>query len=78
MTVGNEEVQPTDVQCIWKGVVTGKFYFSDETFDLNGPYDTLPEAQAGLTAYCNEVLGPPPAVNKTANLPQCTVKYYGG
>jgi len=77
MTESNEDVKPTDVTNIWQGVVTNKFYFNDETFDLNGPFDTIPEAEASLQRYCNEVLGPPPAVNTTANLPQSTVKYYG-
>lgn len=77
MTVDNEDVQSTGVTNIWKGVVTGKFYFSDETFDLNGPYDTIPEAQDALTSYGLWLNGPK-AVNKTNNLPQCNVKYYGG
>jgi hypothetical protein len=64
MTVDNEDVQNV-VKYIWRGVVTGKYYFSDETFDLLGPYDTLDAAVAK-------------AVNKTNNLPQCNVKYYGG
>ena len=46
MTVDNEDVQSTAVTNIWRGVVTGKYYFSDETFDLLGPYDTLDAAVA--------------------------------
>lgn len=76
MTEGNEDVQPTDVADIWKGVTTGKFYFNDETFDLNGPYDTIALAEAALTAYVGW-LNTPKAVNTTGNLPQCNVKYYG-
>ena len=77
MTVDNEDVQPTDVTNIWKGVVTGKFYFNDETFDLNGPFDTAQDAERALTLYCM-YLDQPKAVNTTGNLPQCNVKYYGG
>ena len=77
MTVDNEVVQSTTETGIWKGVVTGKFYFSDETYDLNGPYDTIPEAEVARTNYV-EYLNGPKAVNKTNNLPQCNVKYYGG
>ena len=62
---------------IWKGVDTGKFYFSDETSELIGPYDTEQEAVAALNAY-SASLDQPKAVNTTANLPQCNVKYYGG
>ena len=76
MTVDNEDVQNV-VKDIWRGVVTGKFYFNDETFDLLGPYDTLDAAVAGLNSYVS-VLNGPKAVNKTNNLPQCNVKYYGG
>ena len=76
MTLDNEDVQSTVVTNIWKGVVTGKFYFSDETFDLLGPYDTLDAAVAGLNSYVS-ILNGPKAVNKTNNLPQCNVKYYG-
>lgn len=76
MTVDNEDVQNV-VKDIWRGVVTGKFYFSDETFDLLGPYDTLDAAVAGLNSYVS-ILNGPKAVNKTSNLPQCNVKYYGG
>ena len=77
MTVDNEDVQSTVVTGIWKGVVTGKFYFSDETFDLIGPYDTIPDAEVARTAYVGYLNGPK-AVNRTNNLPQCNVKYYGG
>ena len=77
MTLDNEDVQSTVVTNIWKGVVTGKFYFSDETFDLNGPYDTIDAAVAASNAYVEHLNGPK-AVNKTNNLPQCNVKYYGG
>jgi hypothetical protein len=76
MTIDNEDVQSTGTEGIWKGVVTGKFYFSDETFDLNGPYDTIPEAVIGRDSYVAALNGPK-AVNKTGNLPQCNVKYYG-
>ena len=76
MTLDNEDVQSTVVTNIWKGVVTGKYYFSDETFDLNGPYDTIDEAVAASNAYVAHLNGPK-AVNKTNNLPQCNVKYYG-
>ena len=65
MTVDNEDVPSTAVIGIWEGVVTGKFYFSDETYDLNGPYNTIPEAEARLW------------VRSTNNPPQCNVKYYG-
>ena len=77
MTVDNEDVQSTAVTNIWKGVVTGKFYFSDESYDLNGPYDTVPEAEVALTNYAEYLNNGPKAVNKTNNLPQCNVKYYG-
>ena len=65
MTVDNEDVLSTAVIGIWEGVVTGKFYFSDETYDLNGPYNTIPEAEVRLW------------VHRTNNPPQCNVKYYG-
>ena len=77
MTVDNEDVLSTAVIGIWEGVVTGKFYFSDESYDLNGPYDTIDEAVASSNAYVAH-LNDPKAVNKTNNLPQCNVKYYGG
>jgi hypothetical protein len=77
MTVDNEEVQTTAVTDIWKGVVTNKFYFSDETFDMHGPFDTIPEAELALNNYV-DYLNTPKAVNGTGNLPQCNVKYYGG
>ena len=76
MTVDNEDVLSTAVIGIWEGVVTGKFYFSDESYDLNGPYDTIDEAVASSNAYVAH-LNDPKAVNKTNNLPQCNVKYYG-
>ena len=65
MTVDNEDVLSTAVIGIWEGVVTGKFYFSDETYDLNGPYNTIPEAEVRLW------------VCRTNTPPQCNVKYYG-
>ena len=78
MTVDNEDVLSTAVIGIWEGVVTGKFYFSDESYDLNGPYDTIPEAEVVLTNYAEYLNNGPKAVNKASNLPQCNVKYYGG
>ena len=78
MTVDNEDVLSTAVIGIWEGVVTGKFYFSDETYALNGPYNTIPEAEVVLTNYAEYLNNGPKAVNKASNLPQCNVKYYGG
>ena len=78
MTIDNEDVQSTVVMNIWKGVFTGKFYFSDESYDLHGPYDTIPEAELALNNYVEYLTNGPKAVNRTSNLPQCNVKYYGG
>ena len=38
MTVDNEDVLSTAVIGIWEGVFTGKFYFSDETYDRTIPF----------------------------------------
>ena len=78
MTIDNEDVQSTVVMNIWKGVFTGKFYFSDESYDLHGPYDTIPETELALSNYAEYLTNGPKAVNRTSNLPQCNVKYYGG
>ena len=81
MIINNEDVQSTGTEGIWVGLVTGKFYFiyfSDEAYDLNGPYDTIPEAVAASAAYGDWLTNGPKAVNGTGNLPQSTVKYYGG
>lgn len=74
-----EDVQATPIQYIWFQPSSGKYYFSDETEGLNGPYDTSELAVAALDAYASWLNTPPTsAVNKVANLPQSTVKYYGG
>ena len=55
------------------------FFFLDETEGLNGPYTTPQAAESALTNYVEYLnFGTPKAVNKTSNLPQCNVKYYGG
>lgn len=77
MADSREDLLPTNVADIWKGMYSGKFYFRDEAEMENGPYDTLELAEAALNEYV-AWLNTPPAVNKTSNLPQCNVKYYGG
>ena len=34
------------------------FYFVDETEGLNGPYESIEEAERELDRYCNEFLRP--------------------
>jgi hypothetical protein len=72
---GYEGTQPTDVAYIWEN--GSGFWFADETEMLNGPYPTQHDAIAALNAYAAS-LDQPKAINTTANLPQCQVKYYGG
>lgn len=38
---------------IWHDVITNKYYFSTETYDFEGPYDTFAEADKALTNYAN-------------------------
>lgn len=70
-------VVPTDTKHIWFDA-DGKYWFQDEAEQLsgNGPYDTKQAAIDALKSY-SEWLNTPRAVNKTDNLPQSTVKYYG-
>lgn len=43
---------------LWHDVITNKYYFSDESYDIQGPYDTLAEANAALTKYCTWLNNP--------------------
>lgn len=70
-----KNVVATDTSDIWENA--NGFFFSDETFLLNGPFPTKEEAINELKDYV-EYLNTPKAVNNTGNLPQCNVKYYGG
>jgi hypothetical protein len=67
---------PTDNPDIWEN--ENGFWFVDESEGLNGPYDTSFEAAFALENYVEYLNNGPKAVNKTSNLPQCNVKYYGG
>jgi len=78
-TMSNEQptdAHPTDNPDIWEN--QDGFFFSDETELLNGPYPTKQDAIINLNAYADWLTNGPKAVNTTANLPQSTVKYYGG
>jgi len=66
---------PTDKPNIWENA--NGFWFTDESYDWNGPYSTKADAEVVLKAYF-EWLNRPKAINGTGNLPQCDVKYYGG
>lgn len=41
--------------CIYKGTFTEKYYFSTESYDLIGPYDTLLEAKYQLKKYFDQL-----------------------
>lgn len=43
---------------IWQCDACLKFYFRDETEDLNGPYDTLADSKDALTRYVKWLNGP--------------------
>lgn len=51
--------QNTEVAGILLGLETKKYYFLDETEDVNGPFDTSDEARTARDKYSEFVLGPP-------------------
>jgi hypothetical protein len=73
-----EGAHPTDNPDIWEN--ENGFWFVDASEELNGPYVNAQDAVIALNAYVNWLNQPKAvnAVNATANLPQCNVKYYGG
>jgi hypothetical protein len=76
MTEPYDGATPTDNPDIWEN--ENGFFFVDETEGLNGPFSTAQDALIALDNYVEYLNNGPKAVNKTSNLPQCNVKYYGG
>ena len=41
----------------WKDKITGTIFWNTESYDIEGPYDTLEEAEHDCETYCREILG---------------------
>ena len=65
--IDQSNFEPTEFDHVWKDKVKGDFYYTDETSQAAGPFETASKAKAALDAYVDHELTPDPAATNLQN-----------